>query len=222
MRFRGRSYLALVLAPEQPLADWLAALDDWTARSPGFFAGRPVVLDISNIGDNSRDEIAGIIADLSSRDIRIMAVEGADQANLGLGLPPAVAGGRQSGIVEAIEPQAAALLQPQPGALIIEEPIRSGMSVVYPKGDVIITGFVSSGAEIIAGGSIHVYGALRGRAIAGSTGNARARIFCRKFEAELIAIDGLYRSADDVEPRFAGKATQAWLDGDAIVMATLD
>ena len=61
-----------------------------------------------------------------------------------------------------------------------------------------VLGSVASGAEVIAGGSIHIYGTLRGRAIAGSTGNARARIFCRKLEAELLAIDGLYRTAEDM------------------------
>ena len=64
-------------------------------------------------------------------------------------------------------------------------------------------GSVASGAEVIAGGSIHVYGTLRGRAIAGLTGNSRARIFCRKLEAELLAIDGVYQTADDMDRRCA-------------------
>jgi septum site-determining protein MinC len=70
-------------------------------------------------------------------------------------------------------------------------------------------------------GSIHIYGALRGRAIAGSTGNAEARIFCNKLEAELIAIDGLYRTADEMDPQFRGRPVQAWLDGETMAMATL-
>ena len=92
---------------------------------------------------------------------------------------------------------------------------------MFPQGDVTILGSVASGAEIVAGGSIHVYGALRGRAIAGSTGNGAARIFCGKLEAELLAIDGLYRTADDMGPEFRGKPTQVWLEGNAIRMATL-
>ena len=76
--------------------------------------------------------------------------------------------------------------------------MRSGQSVIFPEGDVTVLGSVGSGAEIVAGGSIHIYGTLRGRAIAGATGNARARIFCRKLEAELLAIDGLYKTADDM------------------------
>ena len=81
---------------------------------------------------------------------------------------------------------------------------------------------MASGAEVIAGGSIHVYGALRGRAMAGATGNARARIFCGRIEAELLAIDGLYKTADDIEAELRGRAIQAWLDGDTIRVAAVD
>ena len=77
--------------------------------------------------------------------------------------------------------------------------MRSGQSVIFIEGDVTVLGSVGSGAEIVAGGSIHVYGALRGRALAGATGNARARIFCHRVEAELLAIDSYYRTADDIE-----------------------
>ena len=85
-----------------------------------------------------------------------------------------------------------------------------------------VLGSVGSGAEIMAGGSIHVYGALRGRAIAGIAGNSRARVFCSRMEAELIAIDGLYRTADDIDPALRGRQAQAWLEGDAIRLAGMD
>ena len=75
---------------------------------------------------------------------------------------------------------------------------------------------------MIAGGSIHIYGALRGRAIAGLTGNSRARIFCRKLEAELLAIDGVYQTADDMNAALRGRPVQAWLLGAAMTLASLD
>ena len=106
--------------------------------------------------------------------------------------------------------------------MLIDQPVRSGQSIVFEKGDVTIVGSVASGAEVIAGGSIHVYGALRGRAIAGLTGNNRARIFCRKLEAELLAIDGVYQTADDMDATLRGKPVQAWLAGEAMMLATLD
>ena len=106
-------------------------------------------------------------------------------------------------------------------SLVVSRPVRSGQSIFFPEGDVTIIGSVASGAEIVAGGSIHVYGPLRGRAMAGTTGNASARIFCRKLEAELIAIDGFYKTADDMEPELRGKPRQVWLEGEIIKAATL-
>ena len=97
-------------------------------------------------------------------------------------------------------------------ALLVNEPVRSGQSIIYPHGDVIIVGSVASGAEIIAGGSIHVYGSLRGRAFAGTNGNTNARIFCSKFDAEMMVIDGLYKTADDFDLTLRGTSVQARLD----------
>ncbi len=74
--------------------------------------------------------------------------------------------------------------------------MRSGQSIVFEDGDVTIVGHVGSGAEVIAGGSIHIYGSLRGRAIAGLRTGAAARIFCRKLEAEMVGVDRLYRTAE--------------------------
>jgi septum site-determining protein MinC len=95
-------------------------------------------------------------------------------------------------------------------------------AVTTIRGDARVLGSVASGAEIIASGSVHVYGALRGRAIAGATGNAEARIFCRRNEAELLAVDGWYRTADDMDPASRGKPIQAFLENGTIWVATLD
>jgi septum site-determining protein MinC len=218
--------MAFVLAPEPPIADWLVELDLQIARSAGFFVGRPVVLDLSGLA-LAKSDIAALIADLQARDVRIMGVEGVDPDHLGAGLPPLLRGGRPAaGIVEAIDdsPPTASTGAPakQPAFLLLDSPVRSGQSVVFPGGDVTVVGSVASGAEVVAGGSIHVYGTLRGRAIAGSTGNPRARIFCRKSEAELLAIDGWYRTADDLSESLYGRPIQAWLENDAIMVAALD
>ncbi len=110
---------------------------------------------------------------------------------------------------------------PRAASLVHDKPVRSGQSVIFPDGDLTILGSVASGSEVVAGGSIHIYGALRGRAIAGSTGNPNARIFCNKLEAELIAIDGLYRTAEDMDPQYRGRPVQAWLEGETMAMASL-
>ncbi|MCP8940715.1 septum site-determining protein MinC [Alsobacter sp. SYSU M60028] len=247
LRFRGRSFLALALAPEPPLADWMADLDAWSDKSPGFFVSRPVVLDLSALPID-RDGVAALVADLYRRDIRIMGVEGVDANWLGLGLPPPLTGGRPAGPLETIDAQRArreaarTVVAPEPAeaapsaaapepparapegphSLLLREPVRSGQTIMFPEGDVTVVGSVASGAEIVAGGSIHVYGALRGRAIAGVTGNPRAQIFCRRFEAELLAIDGLYKTADSLESSLRLRPIQAWVDGDAIQITTLD
>lgn len=232
IRFRGRSFLALVLAPELPLGDWLDQVDAWSARSPGFFLTRPIVLDVTGL-ELARQDLTTLVADLHGRDIRVMGIEGADPGWLGLGMPPALRGGRPAGIIEVVETPKADAVAPRPVAapeplrvptqsLIIDSPVRSGQSIIHTEGDVTVMGSIASGAEVIAGGSIHVYGAIRGRAIAGSVGHAQARIFCRKLEAELLAIDGLYKTADDMQPDLRGRAVQAWLEEDTIKMIALD
>lgn len=236
-RFRGRNFLALVLKPETPRAAWLADLDQWLARSPGFFTGKPLILDLAGLGF-ARSDIVALMAELESRAIRIIGIEGADPSILDKSLPPLLTGGRTAGSVEAIEaisprpatPDAdykaaasAPAVAPAPVAsLMIETPVRSGQTIMNPDGDVIILGSVASGAEVIASGSIHVYGALRGRALAGAYGNESARVFCRRFEAELIAVGGYYKVLEDIEPCLRQKPVQAWLSGNDLKIATLD
>ena len=111
---------------------------------------------------------------------------------------------------------------PAANTLIIDQPIRSGQSIYHPDGDVIVLGSVSSGSEVIAGGSIHIYGTLRGRAFAGAIGNDKARIFCRRNEAELLAVDGWYRTADDMESSTRGKPVQAYLADGVVWVAVLN
>ena len=236
IRLKGRSFLALALTPELPFADWLRRLDDLAARSAGFFLRRPVVLDVEGL-DIDRAELRELVDQLNARNVRVMGIEGARSSLLGPDMPPAMADGRPAGDIEAPEDEPTApaatakpLANPAPVAavpvqttpsLVVSRPVRSGQSIFFPEGDVTIIGSVASGAEIVAGGSIHVYGPLRGRAMAGSTGNASARIFCRKLEAELIAIDGFYKTADDMEPELRGKPGQVWLEGETIKAAIL-
>ena len=234
IRLKGRSFLALVLSPELPLDGWLNRLDDLAARSVGFFLNRPIVLDIENLVIE-RQQLIQLVEDLTSRGVWITGFEGARPSLLGPGMPPAMRGGQPAAdfdpeITEAaVAPKTAESATPAPTQLVkavpsmvVTEPVRSGQSIYFPDGDVTVVGSVASGAEILAGGSIHVYGTLRGRAMAGTAGNATARIFCRKMEAELVAIDGLYKTAEDMETRLRGQAVQLWLDGDYMMAETLN
>src|SRR5829696_7040740 len=108
--------------------------------------------------------------------------------------------------------------------LIIDNSVRSGQVIDYPDGDVTV-GSVSSGAEIVAGGSIHVYGTLRGRALAGTAGDPSARIFCRRFQPELLAINGSYRLADNFtaeQAELRDRPVQARLEGTKMSLMPLD
>lgn len=226
MRFRGRSFMAFALTPEPPVADWLSELDNWIRNSAGFFVGRPVVLDLSAVS-LSGHAIAHLVSELEQRGIRPMGIEGADPAQLGPGLPPFLKGGRPAGVdvldgSAPAKPAAAKPARQDPTSLLIEDPVRSGQSVTFLNGDVTVMGSIGSGAEVIAGGSIHVYGAIRGRAMAGANGNPHARIFCQKAEPELLAIDGYYRTSDDFSASLHGRPIQAWLEGNVMTIAALD
>jgi septum site-determining protein MinC len=109
--------------------------------------------------------------------------------------------------------------------LVIDNSVRSGQVIEYPDGDVTVVGSVGSGAEIVAGGSIHVYGTLRGRALAGTAGDPSARIFCRRFQPELLAINGSYRLADNFAAELADlrdRPVQARLEGTKMSLTPLD
>ena len=190
------------------------------ARSPGFFAGKSVVIDVSGLS-LTKPTFLGLLDELSRRDIRILGVEGANPADVDGRVPSLV-----RGQADRPDPAGAPAVQsaaPAPvSSLLIDAPVRSGQAIVHPDGDVTIVGSVSSGAEIVAAGSIHVYGTLRGKVLAGAYGNQRARIFCRRLDAELIAIDGHYIVADEVEPHLRKTPIQAWLEGDELKIITMN
>ena len=105
--------------------------------------------------------------------------------------------------------------------LVIEAPVRSGQSIVC-ESDVTVIGSIASGADVIAGGSIHIYGTARGRVMAGAYGDARARIFCRRLEAELIGVNGLYMTAEEIDAKLRGQAVQVWFEDETIKIAGFD
>lgn len=130
----------------------------------------------------------------------------------------AVAGaGAPSDSAPAPSPPPAAAPQPSPHrkpARVVTEPIRSGQQVYADGADLIVMTTVSPGAEVIADGCVHVYGPLRGRAVAGARGDSTARVFCRRMEAELLAVAGIYAVADQMQGALRGVAAQAYLSPD--------
>ncbi len=236
LRFRGRSFVALVLAPEAPLKAWMEGFDRLHQGSPGFFDGRVVILDLTRLRAG-RADVMELLAQLAKYGVQVVGLEGASPALAGPGLPPVFKGGKLididgepaapatpevpadagtevSGAAPAQEPS-------KVRSLVIDGPVRSGQSIMFLEGDVTIVGAVASGAEVIAGGSVHVYGAIRGRVIAGADGHADARIHCSRLEAELLAIDGCFKTADDIASDLFGGAAMVSLAGDELRIARL-
>jgi septum site-determining protein MinC len=222
-----RAFRALTVVPLTPVFEWLARLDAEIERSPSLLQGRPVVVDLGTArlhGPGAR----ALLQELQLRGARVIGILGLDEASLGPeagALPPVLNDAGPPDVpatpvsVSAESPPPVA--PPEASGLVLEENIRSGQSVRCPVGDVTVVGSVASGAEIVAGGSIHVYGTLRGRALAGLN-DPGARIFCNRLDAELLSINGVFLPADDMEPGLRGRAVRAWCDGTVIRLSAQD
>lgn len=278
MKFKGKSFIAIVLSPEPPFDAWFQEIDRIIARSPGFFIDRPIILDVRG-SKIPIDDLEELLSGLSERSVRVMGIDGVAGTRLKPGMPPSFSGGRLASDVEvpepvsprnpapkgkeqenaAIEPAETKTAQnststaqskeaasangidastaapkgaadkaagpasiPSGSSIVVTEPVRSGQSILHPEGDVTVIGSVSSGAEIIAGGSIHVYGTLRGRALAGVSGKDCARIFCSKLDAELVSINGLYKVADDFDGTFRNAPAQIRFENETLVFEALN
>jgi septum site-determining protein MinC len=226
------------LDPEELQRDLAAKVQ----HAPNLFARAPVVVDLSHLPElpdleTVRDLIARI------RDAGMMPVGLSygttenEQLARALDLPlfakfraPYERSGKAAAEPEPMPVEVAAPARvaapPAPRGdsvigLVHDKPVRSGQQVYARGRDLILTKLVANGAEVIADGSIHVYGALRGRALAGAQGDASARIYCQEFHAELVSIAGQYRVFEDMPQELRGKPVQVWLDGDRLMLARL-
>jgi septum site-determining protein MinC len=206
--------------------------------TPEFFANDTVAIDVRRLAENERvslDDIAELLNSVRMRPIGVVA--SAEQAwAAGAALPLLEARDRRGAPKPSVEEgtantEAAAVIEaavaktppasaPMP-TTIIDRPLRSGQQV-YAKGDLVVLGLVSYGAEVIAEGNIHIYAPLRGRALAGVHGNLDARIFCTCLEPELISIAGIYRTTENpLAADVAGKAVQIWLNEEKLMIEPL-
>jgi septum site-determining protein MinC len=231
--------LVALLLKTTDIAEVSRALKQQMAESPGFFDQDPVVIDVSALPlvDDTTIDLARLMAVLRECALVPLAIKGASPALLhlaqGEGLVDASDARirRSAPLSEPPIPQAASVeqLAPQPApaaAMRIDKPLRSGQQV-YAKGrDLIVMGMVNAGAEVIADGHIHVYGALRGKAIAGARGDGDAQIFAMVMEPELISIAGVYRTSEnplskDVLGKPAQVSLQSGPDGDKLLITPL-
>lgn len=201
---------------------------------PDFFDNDPLVLDLSPLGDAEID-FHGLVQLLRPYRVWPVAVKGGTEAQMAaaarLGLAPAAEAltavrGKKDEHASAPTPalpQRGREEMPPPGsALVIDKPLRSGQQVYARGRDVVLMAMVNAGAEVVADGHIHVYAPLRGKAIAGARGDARARILTLCLEPELLSIAGVYRTSEIPLPETVlGKPAQVRLEGDRLVMEPL-
>ena len=221
-------------------------LTDKVQHAPNLFAHAPVVLDLSHLAELPDIEtVRDLFARIRQAGMLPVGLSYGTSENEQLARTldiPLFAkfraaferNGKSEPIVEAPAPrqrrrdpepapaaQSAAPAESAVIGLVHDKPVRSGQQVYARGRDLILTKLVANGAEVIADGSIHVYGALRGRALAGAQGDASARIYCHEFHAELVSIAGQYRVFEDMPEDLRGKRVQAWLDGDKLVVQKL-
>jgi septum site-determining protein MinC len=214
-------------------------------RAPNLFARAAVVLDFGGLAKTpSFDEASALVDGLREAGVLPVALaygtKEIEALSRQLGLPLLAkfraqyerADGDAVPASPAPEPARAKASEPAPAArpaasnsspgLVQRTPVRSGQQVYADNRDLTVLSAVGAGAEVIADGSIHIYGALRGRALAGAQGNEDARIFCREFHAELVAVAGHYKVLEDIPKDLRGKAVQVWLENGQLKLAALD
>ena len=234
-RLRGANFnlLVLRLLDHRPEAV-VPAIGDQFRRAPGFLRFAPIVLGLGDIQVPPAEvDFPGLIQGLRELEIMPIGTTGgtAEMRNVAIsyGLPPvrSVGGKETDEDITAPAPPPgeaaqAAPSQPLPitkftaarATMVVEQPVRAGQRVWAEGADLIVTSTVNAGAEVIADGNIHVYGALRGRAIAGGASNMEARVFALNFDPELVSIAGFYAVREGFPAAQIGKAMQVRLVGE--------
>jgi septum site-determining protein MinC len=208
------------------------------SQAPGFFRDIPLIISLEKYqGLDSELDFFRIIGTCRRHQIHVIGVRGGndDQRRLARGaalalLPGSAHNDRPVDNGASEEAAAAASNEPAPQtasgearpARVISQPVRSGQQVYAPEGDLIILAPVQAGAEVLAAGNIHVYGPLRGRALAGIHGAESARVFCQSLEAELVSIAGHYKISEDLQDHGWKTPVQIRLQGDVLTVSPLN
>ena len=192
-------------------------------QTPNFFKNAPVIIDLEKLTDaNNNIDLARIKAELLKYGMIPVGIRNGspsqNETARAIGLGILAAGKNESQKSNSLPSEKSN----RETGKIQTQPVRSGQQVYAAEGDLTVISSVSAGAELIAQGHIHVYGTLRGRALAGVEGNIKARIFCQKLEAELISIAGFYKLRDDIKlPKACDNGVQIYLEKDQLQIAAL-
>jgi septum site-determining protein MinC len=202
-------------------------------RSPRFFRHAPVVLDLKGAGDfTAVAEFAEAKELLREHTLALVGVQNAEPAQLDAATAAGLASFAPTAAQpsrRAARPAAAATPNPAPvaaapsappraAARLVTAPVRSGTQIYARGTDLVVTAAVSPGAELVADGNIHVYGPLRGRALAGASGDVAARIFCSRLEAELVSIAGRYLVSEQLPSEHQASSVQIALVDDRLTV----
>ena len=210
-------------------------LADKVAEAPAFFQQAPVILNVEGLAQEAELELAELVALCRQYGLVPVGLRGAEAALQEQARQQGVAliaeRQRPSSPAESTEPAAAPAPEPdavrEPKAAkaspskIVTAPVRSGQQVYAPGGDLIVMATVSPGSEILADGNIHVYGSLRGRALAGVQGDTSARIFCHSLEAELVSIAGHFQLNEAFRDAHGKRAVQISLNEQSLSITPL-
>lgn len=205
------------------------ALEDKIAQAPAFLKHAPVVINVSGLDAPVNWPVLQEV--VTSTGLRIIGVSGCKDARLKaeidqMGLPLLTEGKEKAARSAPAEPVAPVAPAQNAGSVtktrFIDVPVRSGQRIYAPQCDLIVTNHVSAGAELIADGNIHVYGMMRGRALAGASGDREAQIFCTHLTAELVSIAGVYWLSDKIPAEFYGKAARLQLADNALTVQPLN
>jgi septum site-determining protein MinC len=238
---QGGMFTVMVVRIEDPSdPSFESQLAERVARSPSFFANAPVVLDLRDCsGLANADALVKMRQLFRRQHLMLVGIQNGNATQIRAAMNADLAAFPPSGSTKRPEPPRAeaaaaasapphhvAAAAPQAAATpvqgrtkLVTHPVRSGTQIYARGGDLIVMNAVSAGAEVIADGNLHVYGTLRGRAIAGASGDAEARIFVDKLEAELICIAGHYLVSEAVAPEFRGQSVQIALVDDRLEIA---
>jgi septum site-determining protein MinC len=187
-------------------------------RSPRFFQNAPVVLDLRGVENlTEAGEFETLKEKLHALTLTLVGVQNAQPAQLDAAAAAGLASFAPS---SSTQPRSSgpAAAPPAPKTRLVTEPVRSGTQIYARGSDLVVTAAVSPGAELVADGNIHVYGVLRGRALAGAGGDAGARIFCTRLEAELVSIAGRYLVSEQLPPDAQSAPVQIALVDDQLTI----
>lgn len=229
IEFKGSSFTLSVVHLHHPEPDVIRkALQDKIDQAPAFLKNAPVVLNVAALSGNVNwKQLQQAIA---ATGLRIVGVSGCKDEALKrmiarAGLPVLAEGKESKPRSEAPAPEAQPVVAAEPPASktrIVTTPVRSGQQIYARNADLIVTNSVSAGAELVADGNIHIYGMMRGRALAGAGGDRNSQIFCTNLAAELVSIAGEYWIMDQIPAEFFGKAARLSLEEGALTIQTLN